>query len=194
MILSWSCLFSVVLCSTVAIGIDEPEPSAEYDCGTLALFNLLKLENRQVRFDEVISSLPQLKPQGFSLLELREAASKHGLTLSGIKLDSPRFLTGPLLAHLRSKESNHFVVVRPVGTDRRFVQILDGLQPSRVVEAGHLLASSDWTGRVLIVDRPWSASKFVSTVPLILTAIFFSVGVNTWWTARRRAKSAHCAA
>lgn len=63
--------------------VDEP-PTTSADCGLRSLYLLLRMEELSPTLDEIRSHLPSTRPQGFSMLELREAASAMGLKLVGV--------------------------------------------------------------------------------------------------------------
>ncbi len=130
-----------------------------YDCGAIALYHLLALEDKPTELDRLEDRLSGPKPKKRSLQELRDCAKFFGLELKGVLL--PKTGLAPetvALVHLKRKPDGHFVVIRPVGHSGTFVQVFDGLRSPVIVDAKALYNSPEWTGFALIPDRPnWPA-------------------------------------
>jgi Peptidase C39 family len=135
----------------------QSEPHLEnagqvFDCGTLALYNLLRFEGRSADLATISSHLPAMPAAGYSMKDLRDAAGACGTRLVGIRLKgSARELDRPMIAFLAQ---GHFVVIRPVGHTGKLVQILDGVDGSEITGKKVVLSSPGWTGLVLVRDRP----------------------------------------
>ena len=113
-----------------------------------------RLEGRSASIDEVAARLPDPRPGGFSLKELRDAASGLGLPLVGISIGKEaRAVDRPMLAFLKVDRKGHFVAIRPVGHTGRLVQVIDSNQPPRVMDKADLVESDQWTGVVLAPRR-----------------------------------------
>ena len=133
-------------------------PAADYDCGTLALYTLLRLEGRAIRLRDVDASLPAPPPQGFSMEQLRDAASSFGVSLMGVHLPRQGSPDRPALVFTRHGPHGHFSVVRPIGHTGKLVQTIDALREPDVVDLPDLITSPEWTGLALIPSRPnWPA-------------------------------------
>ncbi len=130
-----------------------------YDCGTMALYTLLRLEGHSTNLKRLESILPQPNPSGYSMQELQAAALAGGLTLEGVLLKKDRrAIDRPMILFLRQSPHGHFVVVRPVGKTGKLVQILDPNLPPDVADASELLESRAWTGLALRPRRvSWPA-------------------------------------
>lgn len=138
----------------------EEETQPSHDCGTVALFVLLRLEGRPVTFEGVADRLPPATPRGYSMAELRDAARGLGARLSGVKLhtEAGRAPERPAIAYLRRGDVGHFVAIRPVGHTGTLVQVLDEGHDPEVLDAAALYASREWTGLALVPSRaPWLA-------------------------------------
>ncbi len=128
----------------------DPDESTA-DCGTLSLYQLLRLEGHPIVLAEIAARLPAPARTGYSMKELRDAASESGVSLDGIRLVDPtNELDRPMIVFLKR---GHFVVIRPVGQTGKLAQVLNGVEPPAVVEKKLLNASSDWTGLALAPRR-----------------------------------------
>jgi Peptidase C39 family len=121
---------------------------SSFDCGTLSLYLLLRIEGRATALPAIESRLPPMPRDGYSMKELREAARGCGLRISGVRLKDPaRDLDRPAIAFLKQ---GHYVIVRPVGHTGRLVQVVDGTEFSAIMESEELFRSPNWSGLVLI--------------------------------------------
>lgn len=170
----------------VAVGVRAEEVDSEsaiYDCGTRSLYAILRLEGRSCDLTALSASLPSPAPlDGYSLLQLREAARRCGLDSMGVALKrSESACDRPILAYVKRNGHGHFLVVRPVGHTGRLVQVIDGYRPPEVLDAADLYASPEWTGLALIPTRPnwpaWIAATVAAAGVLALAAT---------WPFRRR--------
>lgn len=135
---------------------DSPAKTVEssYGCGVLALYYLLRLEDRPVNLRHVDANLPIRGDHGHSLGDLRNAARRCGLELTGVYLRKSNILDRPAMVFLKSGDHGHFVVVRPVGNKGKMVQILDSISEPEVLDASDLYNTPEWTGLALIPARP----------------------------------------
>jgi peptidase C39-like protein len=156
-----------------------------WDCGVLALYQLLRLEGRPSDLDQLRQALPGPSPKGYSLLDLRRAASVRGVRLDAVVLPKRRSaFTKPALLFVKREKEGHFMVVRPVGHTGRLVQVLDGDREPAVFDAEWLFASPSWTGLALVPHR----TNYVGLAAGGLTATcLVALGFLRW--SRRRAAS-----
>ena len=160
----------VVLLGGSTLRADEVEPHP-LDCGPNSLVMLLRLAGHEVALDEVKQALPPRHGVGYSLAELQSAASKFGLSLNGIRLDKSDLpLVQPAIAFLYSAGEGHFILMRPVGTTGKVVQVIDPPFAPAIMDYEKLLASRSWTGRMLIrqTTAEWFFSWIWVTIPFLL--------------------------
>ena len=70
-----------------ARGDDRPAPKPETtDCGTIALRQLLRIEQKPATWEAVAARLGRPPQAGHSMKELRDVTQGLGLTLTGVKL------------------------------------------------------------------------------------------------------------
>lgn len=167
--------FTVVLIWNSAASGEAPA-FREPDCGTNALFLLLRLSGQPTSLIQIERSLPRQQSGGNSMTELREAARGHGLRLRGSRFgkgDVP--LDRPVIAYLSRPGEGHFVVLRPVGVMGTMVQVLDPPHAPAIMDYTHLLGGGLWTGRVLMPQTTgeWLAAQaWWVIVPLVPLALF----------------------
>ncbi len=176
-----TCACCVALVADHAVADEARDaPSASYDCGTLTLYVLLRLEGRGSDLRDIESCLPPPSPRGFSMKELRDAARPLGLSLAGVRLPGRRRLDRPALVFARRGPHGHYCVVRPVGHTGRLVQVIDALRDPEVLDMSDLAKSPEWTGLALIPSRPnWPAR--VSWCLVVAGIAGFGI-----WVIRRR--------
>lgn len=179
----------------------DDEGAAEApDCGVSSLLTLLKLEGHRAELESVISALPARRRDGYSLSELRDAASVFGLDLTGVQLRRRvESIDRTMLMFVRRGEHGHFIVVRPVGHTGRLLQLFDSFNERNLLDVSQLIDSSDWTGYALMprvsrsVNRwPYFAFCAVCLVGCALSLRNFRSSIVTLY--RRtfcRASSAH---
>ncbi len=165
-----ACLLAASARPGLTDGIPLP-PSGGYNCGVIALGTLLHQEGRPVPLDRLAACLPPTPPQGYSLVQLRDAARALGVELAGVELSKdPSRLDRPALVHLRRGEHGHFLVIRPVGHSRHLIQVLDADSPPDVVDAERVYGSSEWTGLALVPTRaywPGRAAAVAAAIGLV---------------------------
>ncbi len=169
----------------------EPQapPKPLYDCGTMALYTLLRIEGFPTGLKHLEAILPQPNPGGHSMRELQEAAAARGLLLEGVLLSKEkRAIDRSMLVFLRQNPHGHFMVVRPVGWTGNLVQILDPNRPPDVVDSSELLASSQWTGLAL---RP-ARVNWPSRAGWILGICSVAVGLGGWLKHRGSSWGRRC--
>jgi hypothetical protein len=126
-----------------------------FDCGTIALHNLLSLEGRATHIEKLGALLPVIGAKGHSMAELRDAARACGLVLIGVRLRKRNHAPDrPALVYLQREDHGHFLVVRPVGHSGRLIQVIDLIGDPVVMDATDLYASNQWTGLALVPVRP----------------------------------------
>jgi len=143
-----------------------------FDCGTLALYHLLPIEGRSPELASIGSRLPPMASTGYSMKEVRDAASACGLPLVGLRLKDPaRELNRPMIVFFRQ---GHFAVVRPVGHTGNLVQVLEGVNGSEIIDRDVLFHLPNWTGLAL-APRDQSASVWVGATlaSLVGTGLVF---------------------
>jgi len=143
---------------------DLPAERATPSCGPAALFLLLRLEGRGVRWSEVADLLPADHPEGHSLGELRDAARALGLALEPIRLEHPDEPPDrPVIAFIRRGGHGHFQVIRPVGRTGKLVQVIQAGVPVDWVDFDRLAADPAWTGLALRVRHPGPSRTIVGS-------------------------------
>lgn len=153
-------------------------PSKSASCGAQSLFLLASLEGVSLDFTKLETCLPEPGPGGYSMLELREAASRLGFRLIGVRIEQiESAIDRPMIAFLNRPPHGHFVVIRPIGHTGRLVQVLDPSAEAYVVDAGRLFRSKDWTGAVLMVDQPDWVSRFGG---LLLISAGVGTAIRFW--------------
>ena len=154
------------------------------DCGSLALYHLLRLEGRPIDLDRLTAALPSPGAEGLSFLDLRDAAGHLGMPLDAVVLTKQRSaIAAPVLAFIKVEHEGHFLVVRPIGHTGNLVQIIDGERTPIVVEAARLYSSTGWTGLALIPRRN---NYFIITALAISLVCFIAIAFRVW--ARRRTR------
>jgi predicted double-glycine peptidase len=128
------------LTARAAVTQPSPAPLTEEDvlrkqmsCGPNSLYLLLKLWGRPVPYGELEKDLP-VEERGISMLQLRDAAQRHGLraTVCRYTMDELQNRPLPLIAHfpeeVAGKAGGHYVVVVKVVPqgDERGVWFIDG--------------------------------------------------------------------
>ena len=188
----------VLLC-LLAIAVDrpcvgvtaEPVPNVDHwDCGTLSLYHLLRLEGRPVELNRLQAVLGAPGPGGHSFRELRDAAGRFGLAVDAVVLPKQgSAISGPTLVFLKNEDVGHFVVVRPVGHTGLLVQTLDGEQTPAVGDAQRLFASPYWTGLALVPRR---TNYLALTAAGVSASCMIAIGYRTWKRRSQRPDLAMC--
>ena len=164
----------LVLLALHAIGEKDRVPG----CGRQSLYILSRLEGRPVPRDAT-STLLKFGEESISMADLRAEAATLGLSLVGVKLPSgPVAPDRPAIVFMDRRPHGHFLVIRPVGTTGRLVQVLDPNREPEVVDARSLYASSEWTGLALVPERrSWRAR--IAIAAGVLAALLGSVVLIT---------------
>jgi Peptidase C39 family len=134
------------------------------DCGTNALFLILKLEGMSVGLEEIESALPARNEFGYSMLELQSTARRCGLSLVGNSFGpSSAPLPGPAIAYRPGHKpaSGHFVVLRPVGSNDTVVQVIDPPYAPRLIDYPTLFGGNGQP--VMILRRSARSEGWFST-------------------------------
>ena len=121
-----------------------------YDCGTLSVRNFLALHGKSVPLHVITEKLPTPCPDGFTIKQFRDAIRSLGIKVNGVKIPrQAKALDREMLMLLKHDTHGHYVVIRPVGPSGTLIQIVDGLEPPRVLEKTKLVDGESWTGIVL---------------------------------------------
>jgi ABC-type bacteriocin/lantibiotic exporter with double-glycine peptidase domain len=128
----------------------ETHPS----CGVLALYSLLRLEGKPRTIDEIERILPNKDESGYSMLELKTAASKLGFELEGIKLNmNINVIQRPMIVFLQDSRHGHFLTLVPDKSSGKFVQVLDGDRAPQLLSTTEFAHTAGWTGLALVPPR-----------------------------------------
>ena len=148
-----------------------------YDCGTIALYTFLRLNGMPTKLSTLETRLSSPHPEGYSMLELRNAARSCGLNCDGVRMPkNDRQPASAILAFLRLGGHGHFVVVRPIGHTGKLVQVLNLNRSPEVLDAIDLYSSPEWTGLALIPSRP----NWLSRIGWALGAGSLAIGFGGW--------------
>jgi len=99
--------------------LDRPDA---LQCGTMALYHLLRMEGADVTVEAIQARLPRPRPEGYSMKELRAAASACGVRLDGVLLKkSAEAIDRPMLVFVDRGGHGHYIVARPVGRTGKLV-------------------------------------------------------------------------
>jgi hypothetical protein len=174
-----------VVISALSVGSQQSTNAPTYDCGTIALFMLLRIEGQDIDIDDVKDRLPEPDGRGFSMQELRSAAGAFGVPLDGMNLrPCEKPLDRPALVFIKRGPHGHFSVVRPVGHTGKLVQVLDSTLEPKVLDVTTLCGSSEWTGMALLPRRPNWAVRIAA--PLLLIAALTSAAYTAVDLLRNR--------
>ncbi|WP_320173346.1 cysteine peptidase family C39 domain-containing protein [Maridesulfovibrio sp.] len=133
----------------------------DYSCGAASLALLLQNYFSDVIDEKTILadithrlSLDELKvriEEGFSMLDLKEAAQRLGYMADGVMLkpEHVKLLKGPIIILLHREKTNHFVVLKGSEQGRAF--IADPVRGHVRVPLRSLWA--EWKGETLVVGR-----------------------------------------
>jgi len=156
-------------------------PSTGPDCGWASLYSLLRLEGHSVTVSDIKRNLPPPDDDGYSMLELLEAASRCGLNLNGVRLvGNDQVIDRPMILFFDQKPHGHFLVARPVGHSGKLVQVLELGSPPDVLDQAQLLGSEQWTGLALVPASSKFFGLFLGVGGVVL------VGALTVWTGLKR--------
>jgi len=174
-----------------ARGENGIDPEAQtYDCGTMALYHLLRLEGRSTDLATIERLLSVSRKGRFSMSDLRNAALAWGIHLEGVHLPKTDKAPSALaLVYLDRRPDGHFVLVRPVGFTGKLVQVIDSVHEPFVMDALSLYASPEWTGLALV---PIRSNRFVRAGGLATIVVGISLiltGSIRAWVNRSRFRS-----
>lgn len=161
-------------------GLIAPAPTLAddaqaFDCGTLSLYILLRLEGKTTDLGQITSRLPHMPASGYSMKELRDAAHNLGLDLTGVKLkNSGRLDDGPSILSLNKEGHGHYVVIRPVGHTGNMIQMFDSARYPTLLDVDSFRNSQEWTGLVLI--KP-ARSRFFFYTGIAMSICLVSFGL-----------------
>lgn len=166
----------ILLIGSLGASLRAEEVDRPLDCGPSCLYVLLKLMKHDATYAALPEALPAHDPSGYSLKELREAASRLGVPLTAVRFTrQDGYLEGPAIAHLQSGREGHFVVLMPVGVTRRMVQVIDPPSAPVLRDLDQLLASSEWTGSLLLSTPPSHRAAILLTMTGLVVASVVAV-------------------
>jgi Peptidase C39 family len=152
-------IWAGVFCSLATAGCyasigDDSSSDANYDCGTLALYTLLRLEDYRGNIRAIDAALPPRSAAGYTMMEIKNACTACGLPVRGVQLrKGDKLPNHGMIAFVRRDGHGHYVVIRPVGHTGKLVQIIDPGRKLEVLDALDLWSSSEWTGLALVPNR-----------------------------------------
>jgi predicted double-glycine peptidase len=142
---------------------DLVRQQTDITCGAAALATILRhyygmdASEGSVAEEILTTATPPQKASiaryGFSMLELKKAATQQGLEAGGFRLEDPERLRGievPVIALIQVRGYAHFVVVRGMAKDKVFVA--DPAFGNRTVDFDDFVQS--WDGVVLVAVPP----------------------------------------
>jgi hypothetical protein len=159
------------------------------DCGVNSLFILLRLEGHSVGLSRLLSALPPRNPDGYSMIELSEAARAVGVALEGVRFSKgDKALARPAIAFLKQEGGGHFAVLRPVGTTGKMVQVIDPPSPPWVADYDRAFATKPWTGRVLMPRTTRSVQNTVALPMAVAGIAIMAVALRRHMTPPRQSE------
>jgi Peptidase C39 family len=157
----------------------EAHDAARLDCGSNALFVLLRLEGHPVNLEHVESALPVRHPDGYSMGDLAAAAGRLGVGLEGVLFaKGDTALKHSAIAFLKDAKGGHFAVLRPVGNTCTMVQVIDPPHVPWIADYDRVLSSSMWTGKILVPRDPWIVRNAVALVTCSIGLILLVTGLG----------------
>lgn len=148
-----------------------------FDCGVLSLYNLMRLEGHNTGLKSLDAALSS--KTNCSLQDLRHAASKISITLTGVSIPKSSMTPDrPFLAFINRGRHGHFVVIRPVGHTGKLVQVLDPNTNPVVVDYSTIVSSANWSGYALVPQR---LSDYLSSLFLVIYAIVGTCFIRAYW-------------
>ena len=173
-------MFGLIVClgSAGELLADAPAGLIMLDCGVNTLYVLHQLEGRPVPLDRLEAVLPARQNEGYSMAELMAASRSLGLTLEGVQLaegEAPPNRSA--IVFLKDAKAGHYVVVRPVGTTRTMVQIIDPPSAPRTTDYDRLQKTRAWTGRALVASSPYLVRSVLPAFLAVGGSIAILVGL-----------------
>jgi predicted double-glycine peptidase len=179
--MSSTCLLTMfLLCSAIGSenAIRARVSPESFRCGPNAVYMLLKLEGREVRFSDILEGT-RVDAQGVSLTEVRNALEKHGMAAELIKCqpsDLP-LIFPPYIMYVNTPRSansvddlGHFVIV--VSINQKTLQVLDASTAAEKTYQRHKITNI-WDGVLIVPKRERS----------IVPEIVFLIGSLTLFAA-----------
>jgi len=188
-VLTVACILFLMSHPASAESASDVETRNLSDCGTNALFLLLELTGHPQPLETVLEHLPARHPDGFSMLELQQAAQRCGLRTVGRALTRQELpLKRPVIAHLEphGTSAGHFVVLVPVGRTGTMVQMIDPPYPAVIVDYDRVFHGKEaipiLEPRTLIQSIASSQILILLTASLLLFVCFLipSVRHRVW--------------
>lgn len=155
----------------VAIRAEDAHPTKEVlgkRCGFLSMATVMGALHLPVDYRVLESAIPD-HPNGSSLQELAEAATKLGLASDAVHVPGtlPRVVTGRTCAILPTQTSQgekHFVVL--VATEPARLAIVDYPNGLFFVEESTLRSKHGWDGNVLLIARTQADVAAMTKAPM----------------------------
>ena len=150
-----------------------------YDCGALAFFTLCRLSRLEIGLDQIDSRLGGPSSDGHSLAEIQLVADSFGLRLRGVTIEARTWpIEGPAIVHLKTRLIGHYVVIRPVGADGRFAQVIDPASGTTIHEFQALASRPEWSGMALVVERKGRLTAARAAALVIVVAAVLAVCIH----------------
>lgn len=181
------CICFLFGATRIATAQDEPDPL----CGANTLYISLKALDADVgSFDELRASLGKLRPQGYSLGQLAEAAESHGMHTVGVQTSAENLSRRPgrfaCIAHV---DDNHFVNIADVKNG--MVSIID---PPRSYTLPAETLSARWDGTALLISPEPILAEEDLPRPLpwrwVGAALLACMALYTGWVLLRKRRAA----
>lgn len=171
----WPFIGLVSISAVCASGSPPADSDPRFDCGTMALYTILRIAPSGPELRHLSATLAIPPPGGFSMIELRDAARKHGLRLTGVQLNRLDYgFDQPSIVLLKQGEHGHFVVLRPVGHTGKLIQLIDAGGGSEVLDYVDVCKRPDWTGVALVVAKPPWATTILPCIAATAGAVWFA--------------------
>ena len=145
------------------------------DCGTIATYLYLALIGEEKSLEVIKGKLPAMPTNGYSFQELSVAMRECGVAVKGVKWNSGSVVIDePILTLLEEGGHGHFVVMRPIGSFGRQLQVIDGLAAPYLIDKSTLSNSSKWSRLALCRVKP-TRGLLVLAWCLVFTSVIVSV-------------------
>jgi ABC-type bacteriocin/lantibiotic exporter with double-glycine peptidase domain len=133
---------------------EEFSTSATWTCGHTALYILIRLEGHECEMEDINGALDAKKGIP-SMNDLKVAARRLGIRLRATHLQKRDWpVARPCIALVQEPVNSvgHFLVIRPIGHGKSYVQILDPPNPVTVIPAELVFADED-AGIIALVQQ-----------------------------------------
>jgi ABC-type bacteriocin/lantibiotic exporter with double-glycine peptidase domain len=125
------------------------------DCGTAALYCLLKCDGVDIDFKHLSTVIPGESRINHTMQELADGAEICGVHLKGVQLSARHAIrpTSPSICFMNQDPHGHFIMIRPVGHSGKLVQVLDSTRLPEVMDWTTLQNSRGWSGTLLVHEQ-----------------------------------------